>query len=141
MNIGQAADASGVPAKLIRYYESIGLIPKAGRTPSGYRVYSDRDVHTLRFIKRARALGFQIDEIRILLNLWTGRQPSAEVKKLATEHIRELDRKLVELRSVEHTLRRLIEACQGDERPDCPILEGLDDDPNGRASLANPQSQ
>jgi MerR family copper efflux transcriptional regulator len=126
MNIGQASEASGVTAKMIRYYESIGLMPPAGRTGSGYRVYGEQDVHMLRFIRRARDLGFALDDIRTLLGLWRDRErPSAAVKAIALKHIDELTQKIAELQAMRRTLQHLAEACHGDGRPDCPILDDL----------------
>ena len=128
MNIGSVAEKSGVPAKTIRYYESIGLIPSADRRPNGYRSYDEVDMHTLHFIKRARGLGFSVEEVRDLLDLWHDRRrSSAAVKALATEHLRALDRKIAELRSMRDTLANLIERCRGNRRPDCPILDDLAD--------------
>ncbi|ANK81855.1 MAG: Cu(I)-responsive transcriptional regulator [Rhizobiales bacterium NRL2] len=128
MNIGAVAEKSGVPPKTIRYYESIGLIPSADRRPNGYRSYDDIDMHTLNFIKRARGLGFSVDEVRDLLDLWHNRRrSSASVKALAVEHLETLDRKIEELRSMRRTLATLIERCRGDSRPDCPILADLAD--------------
>ena len=132
MNIGTVAERSGVPAKTIRYYESIGLIPSADRRPNGYRTYSVVDMHTLNFIKRARSLGFSVDEVRDLLDLWRDRKrTSAAVKVLATKHLDALDRKIAELQSMRRTLADLIERCRGDERPDCPILDDLSHSQNG----------
>lgn len=126
MNIGQAARASGVSAKLIRYYESIGLIPEAGRTAAGYRVYTESDVNLLRFVKRARSLGFSIERIQMLAGLWLDRdRSSADVKRIALAHVAELDAKIAELRSMSDALRDLAGSCHGDERPDCPILKDL----------------
>ncbi len=126
MNIGEAAKASGVNAKLIRYYESIGLIPEAGRTASGYRVYTSNDVNVLRFIKRARTLGFSIERIQLLVGLWQDRsRSSAEVKRVALDHVAELEAKIAELRAMSDTLKDLAQACHGDDRPDCPILRDL----------------
>lgn len=126
MNIGQAAKASGVGAKLIRYYESIGLMPEAGRTAAGYRVYTPQDVNILRFIKRARTLGFSIERIQHLVGLWRDKgRASAEVKRIALEHVAELEAKIAELRAMSDTLTELARACHGDERPDCPILRDL----------------
>ncbi|MFC3675487.1 Cu(I)-responsive transcriptional regulator [Ferrovibrio xuzhouensis] len=126
MNIGEASAASGVTAKMIRYYESIGLMPEAGRSQSGYRVYSDNDVHMLRFIRRSRDLGFALDDIRLLLGLWRDRErPSAAVKEIAVRHIDELTAKIAELQAMKRSLQHLAEACHGDARPDCPILEDL----------------
>jgi len=126
MNIGQAAEASGVTAKMIRYYESIDLISAASRTGSGYRQYTDKDVQTLRFIKRSRDLGFSIERIKTLLSLWQdhGRH-SAEVKQLAQGYIAELEDDIRKLQSIRDQLRHVANNCHGDERPDCPILDDL----------------
>lgn len=126
MNIGDAAKASGISAKMIRHYESVGLIQPAARTDSGYRQYSGADVHTLRFIRHARDLGFSIAEINELVGLWKDRnRPSRQVKALAEKHVRDLDRKARELLAMKATLEHLAHCCHGDERPDCPILETL----------------
>lgn len=126
MNIGEAAKISGVNAKLIRHYESIGIIPKASRTDSGYRVYSDSDVHILSFVRRARGLGFSMKEIKKLVGLWRNRsRASGEVKALAQAHIKALDTKIQELEGMRDTLRHLSRNCHGDNRPECPILESL----------------
>ncbi|NMY37334.1 MULTISPECIES: Cu(I)-responsive transcriptional regulator [unclassified Pseudomonas] len=126
MNIGQAARHSGLSAKMIRYYESIGLLKPAHRSDSGYRLYSDDDLHTLAFIKRSRDLGFSLEEVGKLLALWQDRQrASSDVKALARQHIDELNQKIVELTSLRDTLQELVDTCQGDHRPDCPILKGL----------------
>ena len=126
MNIGQASKRSGVTQRMIRHYEGIGLIAKAARRDSGYRDYDDRDVHTLRFIGRARDLGFPIEEIRTLLTLWQDRgRSSADVKRLALARATELKRKAQELDSMRRSLERLAADCHGDARPDCPILEDL----------------
>ena len=126
MNIGQAAAASGVTAKMIRYYESIGLIVAAGRTDAGYRQYSDRDVQTLRFIRRSRDLGFSIERIRTLLALWQEKsRKSADVKQLAGQYIAELDEDIRKLQSIRDQLAHLAHCCHGDNRPDCPILDEL----------------
>ena len=126
MNIGQASRASGVSAKMIRYYESVGLIRPADRTASNYRDFSARDVNDLRFIKRARNLGFSVEEITRLLGLWRDHErPSREVKAIAQRHVEELDARIAEMQSIADTLRHLAHACAGDERPDCPILENL----------------
>lgn len=126
MNIGAAARQSGVSAKTIRYYESVGLIAPADRTAGGYRVYDRRDVETLRFVQRARSLGFSVEEVGSLLALWQDRQrSSAEVKALARRRVEEIDRKIAELTEMRATLTHLMERCHGDERPDCPILTGL----------------
>ncbi|MCB1649681.1 MAG: Cu(I)-responsive transcriptional regulator [Pseudomonadales bacterium] len=126
MNIGKAAEASGVSAKMIRYYEAVDLIPAPVRTQSGYRDYSDRDVHTLRFIQRARSLGFTVEQMRNLLSLWQDRhRASADVRKVAMQHIVDLERKIDELQQMRNTLAHLADHCQNDGRPDCPILEEL----------------
>lgn len=123
MNIGDAAKASGVSAKMIRYYEATGLIPAAGRTGSGYRVYSDTEVQMLRFIRRARDLGFPVEKIGELLALWRDRsRHSADVKRLAQEQIDGLERRICEMQSMMDTLQHLADACCGDHRPECPIL-------------------
>ena len=127
MNIGQAARQSGLSAKMIRYYESIGLLKAAHRTDSGYRVYGQDDLHTLAFIKRSRDLGFSLEEVGKLLTLWQDRQrASGDVKALARQHIEALNQKIVELSSLRDTLQVLVESCQGDHRPDCPILKDLE---------------
>nr|WP_314863782.1 Cu(I)-responsive transcriptional regulator [uncultured Undibacterium sp.] len=126
MNIGEVAQASGVSAKMIRYYESIGLIQLAGRTEAGYRQYLESDLHTLRFIRRARDLGFSLDRIKTLLGLWQDQsRHSAEVKKLAGQYISELDIQIANLMSVRAQLEHLSQACHGNDRPDCPIIEDL----------------
>jgi Cu(I)-responsive transcriptional regulator len=126
MNIGAAARASGVSAKMIRHYESVGLFPEANRTEGGYRQYGEKEVNTLRFIRHSRALGFSIEQIRELLGLWQNRRrPSRQVKALAQAHIHELEQKLHELQAMKATLEHLVHCCHGDDRPDCPILEAL----------------
>lgn len=126
MNIGEAAAASGVSAKMIRHYESIGLIEAAGRTGSGYRTYGQKDIATLTFIRRARDLGFSIAQIRDLLALWQDRsRASADVKRIAGAHIEELTAKMQQLQEMVMTLQHLSAHCHGDDRPDCPILERL----------------
>jgi len=126
MNIGQAAKASGVSAKMIRHYEEVGLVPAPKRTASGYRQYNDSEVHTLRFIRQARDLGFSVHEIGELLSLWHDRKrPSRLVKALAEVHIQALDQKAQELLAMKSTLEHLVHCCRGDERPECPILEVL----------------
>jgi MerR family gold-responsive transcriptional activator of gol and ges genes len=128
MNIGEASKASGVSAKMIRYYEDIELIPPAARSESGYRAYARTDVHRLRFIRRARDLGFSVAEIGELLGLWNDRsRQSADVKRLAQAHIVELEERIRNLREMADTLQELISCCAGDERPDCPILATLED--------------
>jgi len=124
--IGEAAERAGVSVKMARYYESIGLMPRARRTASGYRLYGENEVHQLVFIRRARALGFAIEEIEQLLALWRNkRRASAEVKRLALRHIAELDGKIAELQAMRDALAHLADHCHGDARPDCPILEEL----------------
>jgi Cu(I)-responsive transcriptional regulator len=144
MNIGRAADASGVSAKMIRHYEAVGLLPAAGRTVAGYRIYRDGDVHTLRFIRRARDLGFSMKEIAALLGLWHNRsRASGDVKKLAARHMRQLDEKIGELQAMRETLAHLSQHCHGDERPDCPILADLASDDNAHCAPGrkNPSRQ
>ena len=127
MNIGKAAVASGVSAKMIRYYESIDLLAAARRTEAGYRFYSDEDVHVLRFIRRARDLGFALADIGELLALWRDQgRASADVKRIALEHVVALERKIAELQGMASTLRTLAAHCHGDTRPDCPIITDLD---------------
>ncbi len=126
MNIGAAAKASGVSAKMIRHYESVGLYPEPSRTEAGYRQYTGKDVNALQFIRHSRDLGFSIEQIRELLGLWQDRRrPSRQVKALAEAHIRELDEKLRELQAMKAALAHLVHCCHGDERPDCPIIETL----------------
>jgi len=125
-NIGQAAAASGVSAKMIRHYESIGLLRSAARTAGNYRVYGEADMHTLRFIQRARSLGFSMKQIAELLSLWHNRARRSEtVQRLALEHVTALERKAQELQSMAGSLKHLAHACHGDARPDCPILDDL----------------
>ncbi len=129
MNIGQAAQATGVSAKMIRHYESVGLLPAATRTEAGYRQYGERDLSVLRFVRQSRDLGFSIEQIRDLLSLWQDRsRPSRQVKALAQAHIDELDAKLDELQSMKATLAHLVRCCHGDDRPDCPIIDSLADE-------------
>jgi MerR family gold-responsive transcriptional activator of gol and ges genes len=126
MNIGQASKASGVSAKMIRYYEQIGLLPQVVRTGSGYRAYTDADVHKLRFVRRARDLGFSLAEIADLLALWGDRsRKSADVKRVAQQHITQLRERMDELQQMVDTLQALVSSCAGDHRPDCPILADL----------------
>jgi MerR family copper efflux transcriptional regulator len=128
MNIGQAAKASGVSAKMIRHYESLGLFPHAARSDAGYRQYGDKEINTLRFIRHSRDLGFSLEQIRELLALWLNRRrPSRQVKALAQAHIEELDEKLQELQAMKATLEHLVHCCHGDDRPDCPIIDTLAD--------------
>jgi len=136
MNIGQAAKASGVSAKMIRHYEGVGLLPEAVRTEAGYRQYTAADVNTLRFVRHSRDLGFSIEQIRQLLGLWQDRErPSRDVKALAQAHMAQLDAKLQELQAVKAALAHLVACCHGDERPDCPIIDRLAD-PAHAATLA-----
>jgi len=126
MNIGEAAGASGVSAKMIRHYEDVGLLPAARRTDAGYRQYDAPEVHTLRFIRHSRDLGFSIAEITELVGLWHNRRrPSRQVKALAQAHIQELEQKAQHLLAMKSTLEHLVRCCHGDDRPECPILEGL----------------
>ncbi|RJG04954.1 Cu(I)-responsive transcriptional regulator [Noviherbaspirillum cavernae] len=126
MNIGEAAVASGVTAKMIRYYESIDLIKETKRSDAGYRKYGEKELHTLRFIKRARTLGFSLEQIRELLSLWQdSARASSDVKAIAQAHVTDLDRRILELTEMRDTLSNLAHACAGDHRPDCPILHGL----------------
>ncbi|CAN5298433.1 Cu(I)-responsive transcriptional regulator [soil metagenome] len=128
LNIGEASQASDISAKMIRHYEDVGLLPAAARTDAGYRRYDERDINRLRFVRRSRDLGFSLPEIKELLNLWQNRRrPSRLVKAMAEAHIAELDRKAQELLSMKATLEHLVHCCHGDDRPDCPILEGLAD--------------
>ena len=127
MNIGEAAKSSGVSAKMIRHYESLGLFPQASRTESGYRQYTDKEIGTLRFIRQSRDLGFSLEQIRELLGLWQNRRRSSrQVRALAQAHLEELDAKLRELQEMKATLEHLVHCCHGDDRPDCPIIESLE---------------
>ncbi len=135
MNIGEASKASRVSAKMIRYYEQIGLIPPADRTDSGYRAYVQTDIHRLHFIRRARDLGFLVTEISDLLGLWNDQsRQSADVKRLANQHIVELEQCMENMRQIAETLKTLINACAGDHQPDCPILRELHQPDGGPAS-------
>jgi len=126
VNIGEAARLSGVSAKMVRHYEGLGLLPAVARTDSGYRQYSEAEVHTLRFIKRARDLGFSMGEIGELVGLWQNRRrASANVRKIAQKHADELQQRIAAMQEMQRTLKHLIHCCQGDERPECPILEEL----------------
>jgi MerR family copper efflux transcriptional regulator len=126
MTIGEAARASGISAKMIRHYEAIGLLSRSRRSLSGYRVYDRNDVHTLQFIRQARDTGFSISEIKKLLSLWEDRdRPAGEVRRLAVEHLKTLEAKIAELQAIATTLNRLVELCQGSDRPECPILDAL----------------
>ncbi len=125
MNIGSAARESGLPAKTIRYYEDIGLL-QPGRRANGYRAYNDNDIHRLAFLKRARGLGFSIDECRQLMALYDDRErASHDVREIAISNVQAIEAKIAELQSMKATLNRLIKACHGDHRPDCPILEEI----------------
>ncbi len=131
LNIGQAAQRAQVSAKMVRHYESLGLLPAVQRTESGYRQYTEQQVHTLRFIKRARDLGFGMAEIAELLTLWQNkRRPSSHVKRIAAVHVADLDQRIAELTAMRRTLQHLVDCCHGDHRPDCPILDELGQDPD-----------
>lgn len=126
MNIGELAKKSGVNSKMIRRYEELGILPKAKRSDGGYRQYGENDVHNAKFVKRARELGFSMRDIKTLLSLWRNKnRSSAQVKKVTTKHIDELETKLTEIKSMLATLKKLAHHCHGDDRPDCPILEEL----------------
>jgi len=126
VHIGHAAELSGISAKMVRHYESLGLLPRVARTDSGYRQYSEAEVHTLRFIKRARDLGFSMTEIAELVALWQNRRrTSASVKRIAQKHVDELATRIEAMQAMQRTLRELLHHCHGDERPDCPILDDL----------------
>ncbi|HKX93233.1 MAG TPA: Cu(I)-responsive transcriptional regulator [Methylibium sp.] len=130
LHIGEAAARSGVSAKMVRHYESLGLLPEVPRTDAGYRRYGAREVHTLRFIRRARDLGFGIEEIRTLLALWQDHgRPSREVKRVALAHAADLQRRIDELQAMQRTLTALAGCCRGDQRADCPILDDLEAGP------------
>jgi Cu(I)-responsive transcriptional regulator len=145
MNIGEAARLSGVSAKMVRHYESLGLLPQVARTEAGYRQYGPAEVHTLRFIRRARELGFSMAEIGDLLKLWQNRQrASADVKRIARAHVADLDRRIAEMTSMRRTLEALVHGCHGDGRPECPILDELADPdrprvPNARRERSAPR--
>jgi len=127
MNIGEASRASGVSAKMIRHYESIGLVPPADRRDSGYRDYGTADLHRLGFIRHARDLGFSLDRIRVLLGLWSDpARSNAEVKAIARAHVKELEQRARQLNEMANALRSLADACDGDGRPDCPIIASLE---------------
>ena len=132
MNIGEAAARSGVSAKMVRHYETLGLLPRVPRTQAGYRQYADREVHTLRFIRRARDLGFSMAQIRELLTLWQNRRrASADVKRIALAHVADLERRMSQLDAMKQTLQGLAACCHGDHRPECPILDELADRSTG----------
>lgn len=142
MNIGQAAAASGISAKMIRHYEQVGLLPAARRTEAGYRQYVSTDIHTLRFVRHARDLGFSIHEIGALVGLWQNRKrPSRVVKAMAEAHIKALDAKALELLAMKATLAHLVHCCNGDERPNCPILDSLAGTADGAEPLSGVHRQ
>lgn len=137
LNIGEAARRSGVSAKMIRHYESLGLLAAARRTDAGYRIYDARDVHTLQFVRRARRLGFSMEEVEQLLGLWQNRRrTSGDVRQIAQRHIADLDRKITEMQSMRRTLEELVHRCHGDHRPDCPILDDLAGDGTAAGAVA-----
>jgi Cu(I)-responsive transcriptional regulator len=125
-NIGEAARRSGVSARMVRHYEGLGLLPDVARTENGYRQYTEADIHTLRFVKRSRDLGFSMDEIAELVGLWHNRRrTSASVKRIAQKHLGELEQRIADMQAMQRTLSHLVHCCHGDARPDCPILEDL----------------
>lgn len=129
-NIGEAARRSGVSARMVRHYEGLGLLPAVARTESGYRQYSEADIHTLRFVKRSRDLGFSMEEIAELVGLWHNRRrTSASVKRIAQKHLGELEQRIADMQAMQRTLSHLVHCCHGDARPDCPILEDLAGEP------------
>ena len=126
LNIGQAAERSGVSARMLRHYEGLGLLSGVARTESGYRQYTEADIHSLRFIKRSRDLGFSMDEITELMGLWQNRRrASSSVKRIAEKHLAELEQRIADMQAMQRTLSKLVHCCHGDARPDCPILEDL----------------
>ena len=138
VNIGTAADMTGISAKMVRHYESLGLLPPITRTDSGYRQYSEADVHTLRFIKRSRDLGFSMAEITELVALWQNRRrASASVKRIAQQHVDELAQRIQAMQAMQRSLRQLLHHCHGDERPECPILDDLANHRNDMSALAS----
>ena len=138
VNIGTAADMTGISAKMVRHYESLGLLPPITRTDSGYRQYSEADVHTLRFIKRSRDLGFSMAEIAELVALWQNRRrASASVKRIAQQHVDELAQRIQAMQAMQRSLRQLLHHCHGDERPECPILDDLANHRNDMQALAS----
>ena len=125
-NIGEAARRSGVSARMVRHYESLGLLPAVARTDAGYRQYTEADIHSLRFVKRARELGFSMTEIAELVGLWHNRRrASSQVKRIAEQHLVELEQRIAAMQAMRATLAHLVHCCHGDARPDCPILEDL----------------
>lgn len=140
MNIGEAAKAAGLSAKMVRYYEAVGLLPQARRTHSGYRQYGRTDVERLRFIRQARDLGFSLERIAELLSLWADRsRASREVKELASSHIEELNQRIAELTAMRDALQQLVQCCHGDDRPECPILDTLATPPLSSAHTLEPR--
>lgn len=126
VTIGEAAQRSGVSARMVRHYEGLGLLPAVARTESGYRQYGAADIHTLRFIKRSRDLGFSMEEIAELVGLWNNRRrASASVKRIAEKHLGELEQRIADMQSMRNTLSHLVHCCHGDARPECPILDDL----------------
>ncbi|MGJ7581904.1 Cu(I)-responsive transcriptional regulator [Variovorax sp. RHLX14] len=126
LSIGEAAERSGVSARMLRHYEGLGLLGRVARTEKGYRQYTEADIHSLRFIKRARDLGFSIDEISELMGLWQNRRrASSSVKRIAEKHLAELEQRIADMQAMQRTLSTLVHCCHGDARPDCPILEDL----------------
>jgi len=124
--IGEAARRAGVSARMVRHYESLGLLPQVGRTDSGYRQYTEADVHALRFIGRARGLGFSMEEIRELMGLWQNQaRASSQVKRIAQAHIDDLAERIAAMQAMQRTLQSLVQCCHGDQRPECPILDDL----------------
>jgi MerR family copper efflux transcriptional regulator len=139
MNIGAAAAATGVSAKMIRHYEAIGLLRPAARRRNAYRDYGEHEIHELRFVRRARRLGFSIEEIATLLALWRDRRrPSREVRNIALTHLQDLEKRIAEMQAMAATLRKLVRDCHGDDRPECPILEDLATGEANRADAAYP---
>ncbi|MEG0920555.1 MAG: Cu(I)-responsive transcriptional regulator [Comamonas sp.] len=135
VSISKAALLAGISARMARHYETLNLLPHVGRTDSGYRLYSESDVHTLRFIRRSRDLGFSMEEIETLLNLWNDKQrASASVKEIAQKHIAALGERIAAMQAMQRSLQNLAHSCHGDHRPDCPILDNLADPPNGNAA-------
>lgn len=126
VSIGEAARRSGVSARMVRHYEGLGLLPAVARTDSGYRQYGEADIHTLRFIKRSRDLGFSMEEIAELVGLWHNRRrASASVKRIAQKHLGELEQRIADMQAMRNTLAHLVHCCHGDARPECPILDDL----------------
>ncbi|MBA3773469.1 MAG: Cu(I)-responsive transcriptional regulator [Ramlibacter sp.] len=140
-NIGEAARQSDVSPKMVRHYESLGLLPSVERTDSGYRQYTDKEVHTLRFIKRSRDLGFSMAEIADLLKLWQNRRrSSSDVRRIAEKHVADLEQRMAEMEEMKRALDHLVRCCQGDHRPDCPILDELGKNEHVGKKSASPRS-